>query len=138
MFDTSDDVLEHFGVKGMKWGVRKPKKKLTMAQKAARTERRVKIAGRAIQVAGAAIFIASFMNATGSTRTRDIPPRFSSSSRSRTTRSVSDLINQERATQLSSLRGHRDQGFIDDAQFATFKAALNRRYDRRIAEAVTS
>lgn len=47
-FETPDDVLEHVGVKGMKWGVRKKKPKLTASQRRARTEQRQKVVGRVL------------------------------------------------------------------------------------------
>jgi hypothetical protein len=60
-FETADDVLEHFGVKGMKWGVRQRRSsERTRGQK---IRRRV---GIAAVVTGAA-FAATVLSSRGST-----------------------------------------------------------------------
>jgi hypothetical protein len=151
-YESAGDILEHFGTKGMKWGVRnnrtsggKSKPKLTAQQRQARSERRMRIASNVvlgIAVAG------TILNAVGSTMVGDVPPRSSSSgsyqrssgstgsgsSRSRP-KSPVDLINQERDTQMASMTRMHAEGRMDDAQFQNFSRTLNARYDRRVREA---
>lgn len=159
-FETPDDVLEHFGVKGMHWGVRKKRPKPTAAQRRAKTAQRQKVAGRVLLGIAAAAYAVSILDAVGNTRVSDIPPHsdpFASSFRNnrdysrarsnydratsggsgrpRSPRSAADLINQERDTQISSLRRTHREGHLDAEQLRIFEEKLNRRYDRRVAEA---
>jgi hypothetical protein len=139
-FETAEDVLEHFGVKGMKWGVRKKRPKPTAAQRRARQQRRDKIVTGVLLTVAAAAYASSILEAVGSTRARDVPPYSNpfgsgySRPRSRPA-SPADIINQERETKLASIRGHYTQGFIDADQLRNFEASLNTRYDRKVAEA---
>lgn len=150
-FESPDDVLEHFGVKGMRWGVQtkrsfssgKSRQKRTAAQRKSRQERINKVVSGTILTAVAASYAVSIITTLGMTKTHDIPSWGSSdfggsssgSSYQSRTRSPTDIINQERDTQMSSLRRMHTEGKMDDAQLQNFQTKLNARYDRRVAEA---
>lgn len=201
-----DDFLEHFGVKGMQWGVRKssPERTAKKAQKALNKEARgdlialqrtgqrygyglryrakiaeikskkenpayakaYKAAPGGVAKRQAAIGISMiagyiFVNAAldrasakaYQSRRDDFrngyrsggpgnggprPGTGGSRPSSRPTRSAADVINAERDVQISSLRRTHREGFMDDAQLENFLSTLNRRYDRRIADATTN
>lgn len=152
-----DVYLEHFGVKGMKWGVRREgmlerhrerrtihkRRKLnkygdpkisrpTMKQRNARRSRNFSRAHTALGVAVAVVYIGGMLKLRGDKSLFDSINLQSDTVK----KSAKDLINAERSTQLSSLiRTHRE-GHITKEQLVNFKAILNRRYDRRIVEAL--
>lgn len=88
---TDNDVdifLEHFGTRGMKWGVRKPKSARTESQKShAARNKKLKVAGGALGVAAAAIvgglLAKKFLNSDGNQSMRAIKasPIYSSADR---------------------------------------------------------
>jgi hypothetical protein len=144
MLIEEDRYLEHYGVMGMKWGIRndqrsqgsnkvaskstsksKPKKrKLTSKQKAARN---IKITNAAIYGIGAAMMVGAILTSSaGQQRASTVrPPR---------AKSAVDLINARRNTEVSSLIRMRREGHMDDDQLKNFKSILNARYDRRVME----
>jgi hypothetical protein len=192
------DFLEHYGVKGMQWGVRKSssEKAAKQARKALNKEARNDYAdlqrtgqrygyGKKYREKNAQLklkrqdpaYAKAYRDAPGSIARRQLAigvsmaagyifvnaaiNRATAKSSSRPSsgdyrngygpggprnggprprpggppKSVADIINAERDTQISSLRRTHREGFMDDAQLETFLNTLNRRYDRRIAEA---
>ncbi len=151
MIIDEDIYLEHFGVKGMRWGVsnerstdNSDKPPLTAKEKAKekkeRSEKRKKTVGKVAYGVFVAVYLASFLSEFGDTRTSTIPPRGSSRPprppRAPRAKSVSDIINARRDTEVSSLRRMHREGHMDDDQLVNFKRILNARYDRRIADAL--
>ncbi|MBA2727659.1 MAG: hypothetical protein H0U49_05750 [Parachlamydiaceae bacterium] len=139
MIIEEDIYLEHFGVKGMQWGVRntsgsksKSKPKLTAAELRARKKRINSNVNKALAVVVVASYASTILNAYGSTRTSAPFPGDSP----RRTKSAKDLINARRNVEVSSLNRMHREGHMDASQLKNFSAILNARYDRRIAEAL--
>ncbi len=80
MVIDEDVYLEHYGVKGQKWGVRKskssntkttkPKKKsLTAKEKRVRSEKRIRTAQKVLGTAATAVYAAAFISSMFSSPT---------------------------------------------------------------------
>lgn len=66
--DPVDDFLEHFGVKGMKWGKRKSKKKRTLSEQMDRNEKIMKVTSGVtlgLGVATGALFASNLVKKQG-------------------------------------------------------------------------
>lgn len=113
-FETADDVLEHFGVRGMRWGVRKTK---TAIKKTGRLIR--KNPERTIQIVSGAAFVATLLLSArgGNITTRSLSSRANAprvtvgarvapkmASRSRITKSSSGDIAKMRSEIASSIK----------------------------------
>lgn len=138
--------LEHHGIKGMHWGIRNKRKqqlklkkygdeKVRPLTKSQRMNRRVRTAKRVelgVQVAGAAVFVAAMLKMHGDERASSWKAKASAPKAKQT---VEDIINSERAHQVSSLIRTHKEGHIDKDQLDNFLNILNKRYDRKIFEA---
>lgn len=144
MIIDEEIYLEHFGVKGMRWGVRKQRrlrkygdrsKGLTKQQKQNRRQRNFNRASAGLRVAVGAIVVASMFSAADTG-----PPRTNSSSYTRTAKagvkSSKDIINESRNVKIAALRKTFKEGHIDKDQLSKFESAINKRYDRKVAEAL--
>ena len=67
----SDAYLEHFGVKGMRWGVRKDKQKVERTPEQARAAKIERNARIGVLIAGGAAFVASQLVARGKISSND-------------------------------------------------------------------
>lgn len=165
MIIDEDIYIEHFGVKGMRWGVRNERSTarqrykqrnrerrethklnkygddrfpLTAKQRRARQERTVKRVRNGALLAFAAIQVAGAVS-VGREFSRQRASSRSSGSRASTAakgaKSVADIINAERDHQISSLRRTHTEGHIDSEQLENFLKILNKRYDRKLFEA---
>jgi hypothetical protein len=145
-----DNALKHYGVMGMKWGVTRTDKQLsarkeakqkryggkkksrTSAQKKARNERAVRRKGNAYLIAAGVIFVAglvSDINTTG--RQPNLKDYAKASS------GVSDIINKERKIKVDAINKTYREGFIDKDQQKHFVGVMNKKYDRKLADAVS-
>ncbi len=94
-----------------------------------KNKRNVKIANTVIYSVGAAMFVASILSSSeGQQRASTVKP-----SRAK---SVTDIINDRRNVEVSSLTRMHKEGKMDADQFKNFSTILNARYDRKIAEAI--
>ncbi len=135
-----DRFLEHYGILGMKWGVRNDqrsnkgsskstskgkikKRKLTAKQKA---KRNIRITNAVIYSVGATMMVAGILGSAGQQRASTVRPA--------RVKSAVDIINARRNTEVSALKRMRREGHMDDDQLRNFKAILNARYDRRVVE----
>jgi hypothetical protein len=139
--------LEHHGVKGMKWGVRKerrletfgnPKvKPLTPNQKRARTNRRVrrvKNTTTAVRLAAGTLFVVGLLSSSSSTQHRATKAgSFTSPAAKR--KAVTDLIDAERKVKVDAIIRTHKEGHIDKAQLDYFLKGINNRYDRIVVDA---
>lgn len=146
MSSEVEDFLAHYGVKGMRWGVRKTpsarqqakrkkyggirKKNQNAAQRAARSRRFNDRVMYATTAAAAAMFVGGLLMADRS-GSGPSPKAYAKPSKS-----VTDLINQERKIKISAIDKTFREGFIDKGQRTQFANAMNKRYDRKIAEAL--
>lgn len=124
--------LEHFGIKGMRWGVKnkktsvsKPKKKLTKEQRQMRNISRALIG---IKLVAGAMFLAA---ALSDKRANTIPKN-----RSYKSPSVEQVIRNTQKTQVSSLTRMHKEGKMDAEQYKNFKKILDARFDRKVADAL--
>lgn len=140
--------LEHFGAKGMKWGVRKskaerdstPKKKkppLTKQQRIKRNQFRKQVA-----VSGALVgfYLSMEIVSRKLMEGPSIPSGFKlggdsgSTSGHRGSKSAKDLINDRRDVKINSVKKTLAEGFIDKEQAANFISKLNRKYDLKVSQ----
>lgn len=141
--------LEHFGKKGMHWGIRnkKPKPTLTAAQRQKRRERRVNTGVTVLKVAIIAAWVAAFLGTKGKTKATSYKSYTNSNSykqsykqHARTSsskvKSAKDLINDRRNVEVASLKRMHTEGKMDAAQQENFLKILNARYDRKVAAAI--
>jgi hypothetical protein len=148
-----DAFLEHHGVKGMKWGVRrsiniqrqrrakkygdKSKKPLTLAQKRARHERNIGRASVGLRIAAGTLVAATLL--ARAKAGPNIPNDFrlggdGGKTFAKGAKTAKDIINAERDSQLSSLIRTHKEGHIDKDQLTNFMKILNARYDRKLAD----
>lgn len=66
-YEIDEDILEHFGTKGMKWGVRKDTRKPGRASKKTRAKAGLTLVGVAAVAAGA-VYATSVLRSSGSNR----------------------------------------------------------------------
>lgn len=137
MIVDEDIYLEHYGKKGMQWGVRNKsnKPKPTAKEKRAKSKKRKetvnKVASGVITAVMVAGYVSSILAATGGTKTSNIrPPKPARA------KSVTDLINDRRKTEVSSLLRMHREGKMDSEQLSNFSRILNARYDRKVADAI--
>lgn len=151
MIIDEEVYLEHFGVKGMKWGVRnfrntqkkrklnkygdKKAKPLTKSQKESRKDRTITRAIIGTRMAVGAAFVAAMYASRDKGK---LPPGFRLRDDGPGARTATQIINAERNTQISSLKRTFREGHIDKTQLQNFKEVLNKRYDRRIREAASA
>jgi hypothetical protein len=135
MLITEEAYLQHYGKKGMKWGVRKKKKPLTAKERQRKTERNVKIAKGVITTGLTVLWLSSFFvegskTTSGSYKqaTRNVPPPKA--------KSAADFINERRNIEVASLKRMHKEGKMDAQQAENFLRILNARYDRKVAAAV--
>ena len=131
MYDQDvEEFLEHFGVKGMRWGIRNESKKVVLSPKdrAKKRDRNIKRVHKVATTVAAGLYIAALLSSSGNQKASTIkPPR---------SKSVSDLINARRNVEISSLTRMHKEGKMDADQFKNFSTILNARYDRKVAEAL--
>jgi hypothetical protein len=146
-----DNALKHYGVMGMKWGVTrtdkqlsarkqvkqetyggKDKKARTSVQKNARAERKARRVGTAYLVATGVIFAAGII---ADINTSGRQPNLSDFSKAST--AVSDIINKERKIKVDAINKTYREGFIDEDQQKHFVGVMNKKYDRKLADAVS-
>lgn len=120
MFETADDVLEHFGVRGMRWGVRNQRS--SGEGNSSKKKRAVKIAvGAGVVIAGAA-FATLMIRKHGSTSIKTLASRDNAArvgagfmaaskiaSRPRITKSASADIAKMRAEIAASIKAANSQ-----------------------------
>lgn len=149
-----DNFLVHFGIKGMRWGVRNDKRrlardvKLTPRQRRARKMRRKAAKGAAIGAAKSLVFTVPFALALYALRQENSGPRnfkfdppnfggYNARGNAGRARNVSqtaqEFIESQRETQMYSLRRMRAEGKMDASQFSNFAEILNKRFDRKVA-----
>lgn len=135
--------LEHYGKKGMQWGVRTAKTAgrgvKTGAQATGRgTKRAAKATGKFIKddpkraaFIGFGLVYAGVLIAGALGQKSVDSPGFGTK-----TQSVSDLINQERDHKVSSIIRTHKEGHIDKDQMNKFLNTLNKRYDQKLHDAL--
>lgn len=139
MIIDEDIYLEHHGVKGMKWGVRKDnavvgkrKKPLTQKERRRRRERNIKYANRAVLAAFASLYVATIvldeMNRGPRPQPHTPPKR---------PQTPEDVINATRDMKVNAIIRTHKEGHIDEEQMKKFVADVNRRYDKKVQEAKT-
>lgn len=137
MIINADVYLEHFGKKGMKWGVRNkhqpPGRALTPAERKQRVQRQQKVARVVRKVALGVIavaYVSSLLKASGGTRTSEIKmPKAK-------VKTAADFVRERRDVEVASLKRMHAEGKMDATQHENFLRILNARYDRKIAAAV--
>ncbi len=141
MIIDEDIYLEHWGVKGMKWGIRNNQssnkkvsktgsksKKLTPMQI---REKRIKTLNKVVFGITATLYVASILSSLGNHKTSTIKPP-----KAPKAKSVADFINDRRNVEVSSLKRMHAEGKMDADQFKNFSTILNARYDRKVADAL--
>lgn len=108
------------------------RKNQNAAQRAARSKRFNDRAVTATTVLAASMFVGGLLMADRS----GSRPRGNFKSYTKPAKSVTDLINQERRVKVSAIDKTFREGFIDAAQRTQFANAMNKRYDRKVAEAL--
>lgn len=178
-----DEFLEHHGIKGMHWGVRRAERaransdrmqeiarqrpvpvnivaarrikkkadrleihqrrkmnkygdktagRLTAAQRHARQERNIRRVRVGAVVATTVLYaLAQHAANKQAVFVRDWQQQAHAP---KVVKTVADIINQERDTQMSSLIRTHKEGQIDKKQLDNFMKILNKRYDRKIFE----
>ena len=133
MIINEDVYLEHYGVKGQKWGVRNNKSKtpLTAAQRRKRNTRIVK----AVNYALVAVWVASFFSSTSSSTSNSGGGSYKQATKMppQKAKSASDFINDRRNVEVASLKRMHKEGKMDSQQAEKFLKILNDRYDRKVA-----
>ncbi len=137
MIVDEEIYLEHYGKKGMQWGVRNKSNKtpLTAKEKKQKRQKRIdkgaQIVGTALYAAVVLSYVSHILNISGGTRTSNIRPP-----KPERAKSVTDLINDRRSTEVSSLLRMHREGKMDSEQYSNFSRILNARYDRKVADAI--
>ena len=138
MFIDEEVYLEHYGVKGMKWGVRRERRKAKLAamtpkERAAAKRKRKRRINNGISLALGAIWLGLFLSEKGSR-----PPPRDFPNKRRAQQTVDQIINAERDLKIDAIiRTHRE-GHIDKEQMQNFVDAMNKRYDRKVKDALDS
>lgn len=189
MIIDEEVYLEHFGVKGMKWGVynkrriqkrtvrrenrakpydkqaasiqgkieklnlKTPKtdrgragqaerrknlvRNKELATKNARLKRKGKLTSKEKEtIAKVGIFVAFLLANSKASSGGETGPGPNRNNYSRPSASVSDLINKERNVKTDAINRTFSEGFIDETQRKQFVDAMNKRYDRKLVDAL--
>lgn len=131
-----DNFLEHFGVRGQKWGVRKPKSARTETQKShAARNRKLKAAGGilgAVAVIAGGLYAKKILNQNSTRRVSELrqTPEFAEAAR--------NFFEGKRRTQMSHLTKARENSSITTNQFDRLSNLMGYQQENRIRNAVGS